>query len=161
MCTRIKAWTRRPTSSEPPPEGLALPDTFGAPVKLLLESGVPLQLSPYSAVHAADVNGDGRTDLVVSDESGAVRLLPQLASGRFAKPAAVLAGGKALQLPGGPAAPFVADVDRRRQARPRPRRSRWTSVALQGPQRSGPCARPRQRDHHAAEQSHARRTSRA
>ncbi|KRE45206.1 hypothetical protein ASG85_31765 [Paenibacillus sp. Soil724D2] len=98
-------------TSEPPPEGLALPDTFGAPVKLLLESGEPLQLGPYSAVHAADVNGDGRTDLVVSDESGAVRLLPQLASGRFSKPAVLLAGGKPLQLPGGPAAPFVADVD--------------------------------------------------
>ncbi|NOU69961.1 VCBS repeat-containing protein [Paenibacillus sp. LMG 31458] len=98
-------------TSEPPPEGLALPDTFGAPMPLLLESGLPLQLGPYSAVHAADVNGDGRTDLVVSDESGAVLLLPQLASGRFAKPAALLAGGKPLQLPGGPAAPFVADVD--------------------------------------------------
>jgi hypothetical protein len=98
-------------TSEPPPEGLALPDTFGAPVKLQLESGEPLQLGPYSAVHAADVNGDGRTDLVVSDESGAVLKLPQLASGSFAKPAALLAGGKPLQLPGGPAAPFVADVD--------------------------------------------------
>lgn len=98
-------------TSEPLPEGLALPDTFGAPVKLLLESGEPLQLGPYSTVHAADVNGDGHTDLVVSDESGAVLVLPQLASGRFAKPAALLAGGKPLQLPGGPAAPFVADVD--------------------------------------------------
>ncbi|NHW34804.1 VCBS repeat-containing protein [Paenibacillus aceris] len=98
-------------ASEPPPEGLALPDTFGAPTKLLLESGTPLQLSPYSAVHAADVNGDGRPDLVVSDESGAVYELPQLASGRFAKPAAVRAGGKALQLPAGPAAPLVADMD--------------------------------------------------
>lgn len=98
-------------ASEPPPEGLALPDTFGAPVKLQLESGVPLQLGPYSAVHAADVNGDGRTDLVVADESGAVQLLPQLAGGKFAKPAALLAGGKPLQLPGGPAAPSVADVD--------------------------------------------------
>jgi hypothetical protein len=98
-------------ASEPPPEGMALPDTFGAPVKVQLESGEPLQLGPYSAVHAADVNGDGRTDLVVSDDSGAVLLLPQLAGGRFAKPAALLAGGKALQLPGGPAAPFVADID--------------------------------------------------
>ncbi|MDQ0892015.1 hypothetical protein QFZ81_007103 [Paenibacillus sp. V4I9] len=98
-------------ASEPLPEGLALPDTFGAPVKLELESGLPLQLGPYSAVHAADVNGDGRTDLVVAGESGAVQLLPQLASGRFTKPAALLAGGKPLQLPGGPAAPFVADVD--------------------------------------------------
>ncbi|OCT13217.1 hypothetical protein A8709_20840 [Paenibacillus pectinilyticus] len=97
--------------SEPPPKGMALPDTFGAPVKLLLESGAPLQLGPYSAVHAADVNGDGRTDLVVSDESGAVWQLPQLASGRFGKPAAVLAGGKQLQLPVGPAAPYVADVN--------------------------------------------------
>ncbi|WP_239696882.1 FG-GAP repeat domain-containing protein [Paenibacillus oryzisoli] len=97
--------------SEPPPKGMALPDTFGAPVKLLLESGAPLQLSPYSAVHAADVNGDGRTDLVVSDESGGVWLLPQLASGRFGKPAAMLAGGTPLQLPGGPAAPAVADVN--------------------------------------------------
>ncbi|CAH1215596.1 hypothetical protein PAECIP111891_04264 [Paenibacillus allorhizoplanae] len=97
--------------SEPPPKGLALPDTFGAPAKLLLESGAPLQLGPYSAVHAADVNGDGRTDLVVADESGGVWQLPQLASGRFGKPAAVLAGGTALQLPGGPAAPSVADVN--------------------------------------------------
>ncbi|KRE73550.1 hypothetical protein ASL11_06665 [Paenibacillus sp. Soil750] len=97
--------------SEPPPKGMALPDTFGAPAKVLLESGAPLQLSPYSAVHAADVNGDGRTDLVVSDESGAIQLLPQLASGRFGKPAAVLADGTALQLPGGPAAPAVADVN--------------------------------------------------
>ncbi|WP_235549834.1 FG-GAP repeat domain-containing protein [Paenibacillus sp. Soil766] len=97
--------------SEPPPKGMALPDTFGAPAKLLLESGAPLQLGPYSAVHAADVNGDGRTDLVVSDESGGVWLLPQLAGGRFGKPAAVLAGGNALQLPGGPAAPAVADVN--------------------------------------------------
>ncbi|GFZ97929.1 hypothetical protein GCM10008018_50250 [Paenibacillus marchantiophytorum] len=98
-------------ASEPPPEGLALPDTFGAPEKILLESGAPLQLGPYSTVHASDVNGDGRTDLVVSDESGAVWLLPQLAGGRFAKPAALLAGGKPLQLPAGPAAPLVADID--------------------------------------------------
>lgn len=99
-------------ASEPPPKGMALPDTFGAPAKLLLESGAPLQLSPYSAVHAADVNGDGRTDLVVSDESGAVKLLPQLASGRFGQPAALMtAGGDPLQLPGGPAAPSVADVN--------------------------------------------------
>ncbi len=98
-------------TSEPPPAGMALPDTFGAPAKLMLESGVPLQLSPYSAVHAADVNGDGRPDLVVSDESGAVYELPQLAGGRFAKPAAVRAGGKPLQLPGGAAAPYVADID--------------------------------------------------
>ncbi|MEC0228586.1 FG-GAP repeat domain-containing protein [Paenibacillus alba] len=98
-------------ASEPPPEGLALPDTFGAPEKILLESGAPLQLGPYSTVHAADVNGDGRSDLIVSDESGAVWAVPQLASGRFAKPAAVLAGGKPLQLPGGPAAPLVADID--------------------------------------------------
>ncbi|WP_254777151.1 VCBS repeat-containing protein [Paenibacillus sp. yr247] len=98
-------------ATEPPPEGMALPDTFGAPVKVQLESGEPLQLKPYSTVCAADVNGDGRTDLVVSDESGALYQLPQLASGRFAKPAAQLAGGKPLQLPGGPAAPFVADID--------------------------------------------------
>ncbi|WP_274472982.1 MULTISPECIES: FG-GAP repeat domain-containing protein [unclassified Paenibacillus] len=96
---------------EPLPEGLAPPDTFGAPAKLQLESGEPLQLKPYTAVHAADVNGDGRPDLVVSDESGAVLALPQTAGGRFAKPAAVRAGGKALQLAGGPAAPAVADID--------------------------------------------------
>ncbi|WP_223192972.1 FG-GAP repeat domain-containing protein [Paenibacillus sedimenti] len=98
-------------ASEPPPEGKALPDTFGAPEKLLLESGKPLQLRPYTTVHAADVNGDGRPDLVVSDESGAVLQLPQLASGRFGPPAAVRAGGKPLQMPGGPAAAAVADVD--------------------------------------------------
>ncbi|MFD0696297.1 FG-GAP repeat domain-containing protein [Paenibacillus sp. GCM10027628] len=98
-------------ASEPLPEGKAQPDTFGAPSKLLLESGKPLQLGPYTTVHAADVNGDGRPDLVVSDESGAVRYLPQLASGRFGPPAAVLAGGKPLQLPGGPAAAAVADID--------------------------------------------------
>ncbi|WNR44732.1 FG-GAP repeat domain-containing protein [Paenibacillus roseipurpureus] len=98
-------------ASEPLPKGLAQPDTFGAPSKLLLESGAPLQLGPYSAVHAADVNGDGRTDLVVSDESGAVWSLPQLAGGRFGQPAAVRAGSAALQLPAGPAAPFVADVN--------------------------------------------------
>lgn len=97
--------------SEPPPKGMALPDTFGAPAKLLLESGALLQLSPYSAVHAADVNGDKRTDLVVSNESGGVWQLPQLASGKFGPPAAVRAGGKPLQLPGGPAAPAVADVN--------------------------------------------------
>ncbi|NEW08803.1 VCBS repeat-containing protein [Paenibacillus sp. SYP-B3998] len=97
-------------ASEPPPDGLVLPDTFGAPEKLKLESGESLQLQPYSTVHAADVNGDGRKDLVVSDESGAVRFLPQLASGKFGKPAAVLAGGKPLQLPGGPAAAAVADI---------------------------------------------------
>ncbi|MDR6553540.1 VCBS repeat-containing protein [Paenibacillus qinlingensis] len=97
--------------SEPPPKGMALPDTFSAPAKLMLENGKPLQLSPYSAVHAADMNGDGRTDLIVADESGAVLQLPQLASGKFGQPAAVRAGGTALQLPGGPAAPFVADVN--------------------------------------------------
>lgn len=97
-------------ASEPLPE-LAPPDTFDAPEKLQLASGEPVQLGPYSAVHAADVNGDGRPDLVVSDESGAVLELPRLAGGSFAKPAAVRAGGKALQLPGGPAAPVVADID--------------------------------------------------
>ncbi|HEY1212517.1 MAG TPA: VCBS repeat-containing protein, partial [Bryobacteraceae bacterium] len=98
-------------ASEPLPEGMAQPDTFGAPQKLLLESGKPLQLGPYTTVHAADVNGDGRPDLVASDESGVVRFLPQLASGRFGPPAAVLAGGKPLQQPGGPAAAAVADID--------------------------------------------------
>ncbi|MEW9702750.1 FG-GAP repeat domain-containing protein [Paenibacillus sp. SI8] len=98
-------------ASEPLPEGLAPPDTFGAPEKLLLESGAPLQLGPYSTVHASDVNGDGRPDLIVSDESGSVWQLPQLAGGKFSKPAAVLAGGKPLQLPGGPAAGAVADID--------------------------------------------------
>ncbi|MGG1518869.1 VCBS repeat-containing protein [Paenibacillus oryzisoli] len=98
-------------ASEPPPQGLALPDTFEAASKVMLEDGTPLQLGSYTAVHAADVNGDGRTDLVVSDESGAVWTLPQLAGGRFGRPAAVRAGGAALQQPGGPAAPYVADVD--------------------------------------------------
>ncbi|UJF33159.1 FG-GAP repeat domain-containing protein [Paenibacillus hexagrammi] len=98
-------------TSEPPPVGLALPDTFGAAQKLMLASGRPLQLSSYTTVHAADVNGDGRTDLIVSDESGAVLALPQLTGGSFGEPAAVRAGGKPLTLPGGAAAVAVADVN--------------------------------------------------
>ncbi len=99
-------------ASEPPPAGAALPDTFGAAEKLMLASGKPLQLGPYTTVHAADVNGDARPDLIVSDESGAVWMLPQLAGGKFGPPAAVNAGGKPLQLPGGgPAAAAVADVN--------------------------------------------------
>gem|GEM_PF-301972 len=98
-------------ASEPPPPGQPLPDTFGAGHKLELATGEAVQLQPYATVHAADVNGDGRADLLVSDESGAVRVLPQLAGGSFGPPAALLAGGRPLTLPGGPAAVAVADVD--------------------------------------------------
>uniref|UniRef100_A0A4Y8Q4K8 VCBS repeat-containing protein n=1 Tax=Paenibacillus athensensis TaxID=1967502 RepID=A0A4Y8Q4K8_9BACL len=98
-------------ASEPPPPGQPLPDTFGAGRKLELATGEALRLQPYATVHAADVNGDGRADLLVSDESGAVRVLPQLAGGSFGPPAALLAGGRPLTLPGGPAAVAVADVD--------------------------------------------------
>jgi hypothetical protein len=96
--------------SEPLPRGAAPPDTFGEARKLELESGAPLQLQPYAAIHASDVNGDGLPDLIVGDESGAVRLLPGRGGGRFGPPAALSAGGGKLQVQV-PAAVDVADVN--------------------------------------------------
>ncbi|WP_090799037.1 VCBS repeat-containing protein [Paenibacillus sp. GP183] len=98
------------SASEPLPQGAAPPDTFGEARKLQLESGTPLKLQPYAAIHAADVNGDGLPDLVVADESGVVRLLPGRGGGKFGPPAALSAGGKPLQVQG-PAAVDVADVN--------------------------------------------------
>ncbi|MBP1992689.1 FG-GAP repeat domain-containing protein [Paenibacillus eucommiae] len=97
-------------ASEPLPEGAAPPDTFGEARKLELESGTPVQLQPYAAIHAADVNGDGLPDLVASDESGAVLLLPGRSGGKFAEPVQLSAGTGKLQVQG-PAAAVVADVN--------------------------------------------------
>ncbi|RAV10789.1 FG-GAP repeat domain-containing protein [Paenibacillus contaminans] len=79
-------------ASQPLPEGLAAPDAFGPPEKLLQANGKPLSIGEFGTLAAADLNGDGRADLVLGN--GAGELYVSLALGGAEAAAAASAPGK-------------------------------------------------------------------
>lgn len=95
---------------QPLPPGLEPPAVFGAPEPLLTPSGEPLRASGYAAIAAADVDGDGRPDLLIGDEHGAVFVSLNQGNGTFAPPTPVMAGGAPLVV-ASYAAPAWGDVD--------------------------------------------------
>ncbi|WP_409343819.1 FG-GAP repeat domain-containing protein [Paenibacillus sp. MBLB4367] len=115
-------------ASQPLPAGLATPDAFGAPQKLLQSDGQPLTVGQYATIAAADLNGDGRIDLVLGNAKGEVYAALALgseeaaaaprtlgtsngfASAIFAKPVRLTAAGKPLAVSAN-AAPTVGDID--------------------------------------------------
>ena len=75
---------------------------FHPPVRLKA-GGVPIRVeSPgYAAPCLADVDGDGKLDLLVGQFSGGkIRVYKGLGGGKFAKGTWLKAGGKAAEVPG-------------------------------------------------------------
>jgi hypothetical protein len=87
--------------------------TFAASVKLTHRDGKEINVGHASAAFAADLDGDGRLDLVIGTLRGEVVWLPG-SKGKdapcFGESRPVLAGDKPIKV-GGDAAPVVADWD--------------------------------------------------
>jgi len=84
-------------------------DGFGPREDLVILKGEAFR-DPHVACHAADWDGDGRTDFVVGARHGEVFLVRNQGKG-FAAPVQLEAGGKPLKAPAGDAGPHAADWD--------------------------------------------------
>lgn len=97
-------------STQMVPEGLTHPDGFGAPEKLKLTNGQTMRTDGYSTVTAADLTGDGKADLIVGSQNGAIVALLQQGKGTFAPPVPLLSDGSPIRT-ASHSAPAIGDLN--------------------------------------------------
>lgn len=94
------------------PDGVPPPPAYAAPTPALLPGGAKLRAgSGYAALAAADLDGDGRAELLIAAADGRVLYAKHRGGATFEQPRPLTAAGAPMRAETGYAAPAVADWD--------------------------------------------------